>query len=107
DHLRPWKQVQREFQKVERDKLEASLKEKQDEQQQKYKAQIDEIDQKIKDAKAGAEAQAAEIARLDRELDKEGGKVQLLDMQRRFQKAELDSKRSLYDGMIERNEEAA
>ncbi len=107
DHLRPWKEVQREFQTVERDKLEASLKEKQDEQKQKYQTQIDEIDQKIKDAEANADAQAAEIARLDRELDTEGGKVQLLDMQRRFQKAELDSKRSLYDGMIERNEEAA
>ena len=28
DHLRPWKQVQREFQQVERDKLDATLKEK-------------------------------------------------------------------------------
>ncbi len=29
----------------------------------------------------------------------------LLDMQKRFKKAELDSKRSLYDGMIDRGEE--
>ena len=31
DHLRPWKEVQREFQLIERDKLKASEKEKQEE----------------------------------------------------------------------------
>ena len=33
DHFRPWKEVQREFQKVEREKLEAAKKEKLEEQQ--------------------------------------------------------------------------
>jgi cbb3-type cytochrome oxidase cytochrome c subunit len=106
DHFRPWKQVQREFQAVERAKLDAAKKEKEEEQKQKYQAQIDEVDRKIKEAEDSAEQRTAEIRNLDRELDKLGGEVQLLDMQRRFKKADLDSKRSLYDGMIERNEEA-
>ncbi len=44
DHLRPWKQVQREFQLIEREKLNASEKEKQDELNTKYKSQLDQID---------------------------------------------------------------
>ena len=55
DHLRPWKQVQREFQLVERDKLEAAEKEKLEEQKTKYQKQIDEIDAKIEAAEADAE----------------------------------------------------
>ena len=105
DHLRPWKEVQREFQGVERAKLKAAYEEKLAEQKDKYQAQIDEIDRKVQEAEAGAEQRAAELRQIDRELDRQGGKVQLLDMQRRFKKADLDSKRSLYDGMIERNEE--
>lgn len=48
DHLRPWKQVQREFQVVEREKLkaveQATLKKREGEVQ----SQIDELDRKIK-----------------------------------------------------------
>ena len=47
DHLRPWKEVQREFQLVEREKLEATEKDKLEEQKTKYQKQIDEIDAKI------------------------------------------------------------
>ena len=52
DHLRPWKQVQREFQYVEREKLEAAEKQKLEEQKTKYQTQIDEIDAKIQAAEA-------------------------------------------------------
>jgi cbb3-type cytochrome oxidase cytochrome c subunit len=107
DHLRPWKQVQREFQSVEREKLEATLKQKQEEQKQKYQSQLDEVNRQIQQAERGAEERAADIRGVERDLNKLGGRVQLLDMQRRFKKADLDSKRSLYDGMIERNEEGA
>src|SRR5690349_976523 len=107
DHLRPWKEVQREFQGVERAKLKAAHQQKLDEQKEKYQAQIEKIDREIQDAEAGAEQRTAQLRELGREIDRQGGKVQLLDMQRRFKKAELDSKRSLYDGMIERNEEHA
>ena len=50
DHIRPWKEVQREFQQVERDKLAATEQAKIQEQKTKYQAQIDEIDAKIKAA---------------------------------------------------------
>ena len=50
DHLRPWKQVQRQFQLVEREKLEVAEKQKLEEQKTKYQKQIDEIDAKIKAA---------------------------------------------------------
>ena len=61
DHLRPWKQVQREFQLVEREKLEAAEKEKLEEQKTKYQKQIDEIDAKIQAAEADAETRARDL----------------------------------------------
>ncbi len=105
DHIRPWKEVQREFQQVEREKLEASEQAKLEEQKTKYQAQIDEIDAKIKAADDSAAQRAAEIAVIDRELSGLGGTAEQLDTQTRFQKADLDSKRSLYDGMVDRGEE--
>jgi cbb3-type cytochrome oxidase cytochrome c subunit len=106
DHLRPWKEVQREFQRIERDKLTATLQEKVDEERRKYEAQLQDVRSKIQQAAETADQRAAELLKLDREIKRQGGKVQLTDMQRRFKKADLDSKRSLYDGMIERGEEA-
>ena len=105
DHLRPWKGFQREFQEIERQKLRAAEKEKDAELKQKSQAQLDEIDAQIKAAEANAETRAAEIRNLDRDLDKLGGRADYLDIRRRFKKADLDSKRSLYDGMIDRGEE--
>ncbi|MGZ3337836.1 MAG: c-type cytochrome, partial [Isosphaeraceae bacterium] len=105
DHLRPWKQVQREFQVVERGKLkaleEATLKKRVGEVQN----QIDELDRKIKEAEQGAAQRAADLNRLDKELKALQAKTEKLDTERKFKKAELDSLRSLYDGMIERDEE--
>ena len=105
DHIRPWKEVQREFQQVERDKLAATEQAKIQEQKKNSQAKIDEIDAKIKAADESAAQRAAEIDVIDRELSGLGGTVERLDTQRRFQKADLDSKRSLYDGMIDRGEE--
>jgi cbb3-type cytochrome oxidase cytochrome c subunit len=105
DHLRPWKEVQRKFQAVEREKLEASRREKLEEQKAKYAEKIADLDRKIEAAKAGADERAAQISQIDKELEKLGGTVDSLDMQKRFKKADLDSKRSLYDGLIERGEE--
>ena len=108
DHLRPWKQVQREFQLVEREKLEAAEKEKLEEQKAKYQKQIDEIDAKIQEAEADAETRAPRSAHDRRASSRcSEGKTEDIDTQRRFQKADLDSKRSLYDGMIDRGEERA
>jgi cbb3-type cytochrome oxidase cytochrome c subunit len=104
DHLRPWKQVQRAFHYVERDKLEVAEQEKLQEQKTKYQSQIDQIDAKIQAADAGAAQRASEIRTIDRELNLLEGSVLRLDTQRRFQKATLDSKRSIYDGMIDRGE---
>ncbi len=44
-------------------------------------------------------------ARSNNELKVLEGKTEKIDTQRRFQKAALDSKRSLYDGMIDRGDE--
>ena len=105
DHLRPWKQVQREFQVVEREKLkafeQATLKKRVGEVQN----QIDELDRKIKEAEQGAAQRAADLNRLDKELKGLQAKTEKLDTERKFKKAELDSLRSLYDGMVERDEE--
>ncbi len=102
DHLRPWKEVQREFQLIERDKLKVAEKEKQEELNTKFKAQLDDVKAKIEAANAGAEKSAGQIALIDSEISHLDATQEELDMQRRFKKTELDSKRSLYDGMIDR-----
>src|ERR1700722_2588976 len=68
DHLRPWKQVQRQFQYVEREKLEASEKQKLEEQKTKYQKQIDEIDAKIQAADASAETRGRDLRTVTNEL---------------------------------------
>jgi cbb3-type cytochrome oxidase cytochrome c subunit len=105
DHLRPWKQVQRAFHYVERDKLEAAEQEKLQEQKAKYEQQIQQIDAKVQAAVAGAAERASQIRVIDSELNRLGGTAERLDTRRKFQKATLDSKRSFYDGMIDRGEE--
>jgi biopolymer transport protein ExbB/TolQ len=105
DHLRPWKQVQREFQLIERDKLNASEKEKQAELDTKYKSQLDQIAAKIEAANKSADERYSQIRALDTQISKLDATAEGLDMERRFKKTELDSKRSLYDGMIDRAEE--
>ena len=47
----------------------------------RFRTQIEEIDRKVQEAEASAEQRAADLRQLDRELDRQGGKVQLLDMQ--------------------------
>src|SRR5580698_5598789 len=61
DHLRPWKQVQRQFQVVEREKNENLEKTKLEEQKTKYQKQIDEIDAKILAADASAETRGRDL----------------------------------------------
>jgi cbb3-type cytochrome oxidase cytochrome c subunit len=102
DHLRPWKEVQRDFHLIERDKLAATEREKLQEQQKTSEAKIEALDAQIKAAQANAEARAAQLRAIDRDLKTYGAAFEGLDMQRRFKKTELDSKRSLYDGMIDR-----
>ena len=108
DHFRPWKQVQREFQKIEREKLKASLEEKLKEQEAKN--QRPDRGGRPQDPGGRGECRGAGQPRFASSTGSStswAARSQLLDMQRRFKKAELDSKRSLYDGMIDRNEEAA
>src|SRR5208282_6579244 len=97
--------VQREFQVVEREKLkafeQATLKKRVGEVQN----QINDFDRKIKEAEQGAAERAADLNRLDKELKSLQAKTEKLDTRRKFKKAELDSLRSLYDGLIERGEE--
>jgi cbb3-type cytochrome oxidase cytochrome c subunit len=106
DHLRPWKQVQRDFQQIERDKLDAAEREKFDELKAKSEDQIKKIDSEIQAATTSSEGQAGKLQALDREISTLQASTEGLDISRRFKKAELDSKRSLYDGMVDRNEES-
>lgn len=104
DHLRPWKTFQREFHRIEEAKLRATEKEKLQEQKAKYQAQIQEIDDQVARAQQAEHENAPKLRVLNAELDKVGGQFEKLDTAKKFQKAELDSQRSLYDGMIERDE---
>ncbi len=105
DHLRPWKQVQREFQVVEREKLKAVEQETLKKRAGAVQSQIEALDRQISQAEQGAAQRAADLSRLDKELKTIQARTEKLDTERRFKKAELDSLRSLYDGMIERGEE--
>ncbi len=104
DHLRPWKNVQRDFQKIETAKLKANEDQKLQEQQENSSAQIEAIDKKVEALDALAATNARKIANIDAEIAKLGGTRERLDTERKFQKAGLDSLRSFYDGMIDRNE---
>ncbi|QEH36868.1 Cytochrome c [Aquisphaera giovannonii] len=105
DHLRPWKEVQREFQRVERAKLEASEQEALTKQKETAQAKIESIDAEIKQAEANAGSRRAELRKVEGELAGLKANAEGLDTSRKFKKAELDSLRSFYDGMIERGEE--
>src|SRR5262249_54275640 len=107
DHLRPWKQVQRQFHYVEEAKLRASEKEKLKEQQAKYQQQLEAIDAEIKRAEDARYERAGEIREVQGQIRKLGGTFERIDTARKFTKAELDSQRSLYDGLIDRGEERA
>jgi cbb3-type cytochrome oxidase cytochrome c subunit len=104
DHLRPWKQVQRDFQVVEREKLKAAEQATLQKRVGEVQQQIDKLDQQIKQAELGAAQRAADLNRLEKELKGLLAKTEKLDTRRKFKKAELDSLRSLYDGMIERGD---
>src|SRR4051794_21047486 len=104
DHFRPWKDFQRDFQEIERRKLEAQEREKLEAQQKTKRSQIEALDAQIKAAEARRVEHASEVRQLDDKLRRLGGTVAGLDTRKRFMKAELDSKRSLYDGMIDRGE---
>jgi cbb3-type cytochrome oxidase cytochrome c subunit len=106
DHIRPWKQVQRAFHRVEDAKLRAQEDQKLKEQQAKSKTQLEAIDAKIKEAENARYERASEIRAAEKEIDTLGGKVDRLDTETKFTRAELDSRRSLYDGMIDRDEVA-
>jgi cbb3-type cytochrome oxidase cytochrome c subunit len=102
DHLRPWKQVQRRFHDIEIAKLKASERQKQQELQAQYTDEIHKIDAEIKAANATAARNAAAIRAQEGKIDRIRGRFDELDTERKFKKAELDSVRSLYDGMIDR-----
>src|SRR3954453_12580556 len=76
DHLRPWKQVQREFQKVEAAKLRAAEEERLREQNEKYGAQIKQIDEQIQAAEARRDENASELRTLERQIETQTGKVE-------------------------------
>ncbi len=105
DHLRPWKQVQREFHAIEHEKLEESKTEKLAEQKTKNQSSITEVEAKIAAAEQLAIDNSRAIRQKESELKKLDGAMVRLDTEKKFQKAELDSQRSLYDGMIDRGEE--
>ena len=106
DHFRPWKKIQREFQIVETDKLAESEKQKQAELLEKHRSELDAVNAKIAQAQATANQNGPAISVKEAEIKSLNGEFTDLDTKRRFQKAELDSLRSLYDGMIDRGEEA-
>lgn len=101
DHLRPWKTIQREFQRVEEAKLRATEAEKEAEQKKNSQAKLDELNQRMEQADLDAAANASEIRKAEAERKRIEGRYELLYQQKNFKKVELDSKRSFYDGMID------
>src|SRR5690349_6938704 len=106
DHLRPWKQVQREFHRVEDAKLRVAEEQEVQKQEAKNKAAIAEVEKQIARARQMEYANARQIYDVDQKIKGAQGRVDHLDTRRRFTKAELDSQRSFYDGMIDRDEVA-
>ena len=101
DHLRPWKETQREFHFIEDAKLRVEEQKRQDELN---KTQLDELAKRIEAADQTAEENSKQIRAQENDLKKIGGKFEQLDTATRFLKAELDSQRSEYDLKIDLNQ---
>lgn len=101
DHLRPWKAIQRDFQRVEEAKLKVTEAEKEQELKKKSQAKLDELNKNIEQAEVDAATNASEIRKAEAERKKIEGRYELLYQQKNFKKVELDSKRSFFDGMID------
>src|ERR671916_836287 len=86
DHLRPWKQVQRDFHRIEDAKLRAAEAAKRKELDDKTIAQLEAVDAKIAAAKQLAEENASRIRAVDAELREIGGRFSQIDTEKRFQK---------------------
>src|SRR5580704_8661545 len=69
DHLRPWKQVQRDFQQVERKKLEKTKEDKLKEQKAKSEEEIARINNEIQAALSSSEGQAGKLNVIEKQLD--------------------------------------
>src|SRR4051812_21387593 len=104
DHLRPWKQTQRTFQQIETAKLQSNEADQLKLQQAKYAGRLQEIDRRRAAATRRAEENARPIRVQEARIRSATGTFQKLDTAKRFKKAELDSQRSFYDGMIDREE---
>ena len=71
DHLRPWKQVQREFHDGRaRQARRPPKQENSKSRRQKAQAKIEEIDAKIKQAEQERPSAAADLRKLDKEIDR-------------------------------------
>src|SRR4051794_7771429 len=70
DHLRPWKNFQRDFQKIERDKLRASEQEKLKIQKARHETQIAALTAQIEAAEAKRDDNASELRKVDDTLRK-------------------------------------
>ncbi|AMV37277.1 c-type cytochrome [Planctomyces sp. SH-PL62] len=104
DHDRPWKRVQRDFQRLESSKLKALEAEKLAGRTDERKAEIEQVRAKLREAEEESRRRASELVAADDELKRLGGKAERSSQARRFKQAELDSLRTVYDGMIERGE---
>jgi len=101
DHLRPWKETQREFHYIEDAKLRVEEQKKKDELNQK---QLQAYDDKIAVAAKSSEENAKLISAKEKEQRKIYGRYEQLDTSTRFLKAELDSQRSEYDLKVDRDQ---
>src|SRR3954464_3178010 len=65
DHFRPWKNFQRDFQKIEREKLKATEQEKLKAQQALHKTQIEALTAEIEAAESKRIDNASELREVD------------------------------------------
>jgi cbb3-type cytochrome oxidase cytochrome c subunit len=104
DHLRPWKKTQREFQKIETAKLEAAERQQIQDLETRKKAELDSLEARIAETTKFAETNARSVRDIEANIERLRGRFENADTLRRFQKADLDSALSLYDGYIDRDE---
>ena len=106
DHIRPWKEVQREFQQVERDKLEVhgTSKDPRAKDEISGARSTRSMPRSKRPTTAPRNERPRSMSSIESSADWAAPPSSSIP-RRRFQKADLDSKRSLYDGMVDRGEE--
>src|SRR6266516_312946 len=97
DYIRGWKWFQREFMRMQQERIEQDIR---TEQQQTNKTQLAELDQKMKKSEVEIAQHRSQYMLAQRDLDSSEGTHYAADQDYRFAKARLDAQRYIAEASV-------